>query len=1224
MLWNKLCICVMASLLWCTGVNAQETGDYFLYLSDGRVLGYPQSVVASVTSSAQSTTLTLNSDSVVSWQAGEVDSISRLVPQYPQFTAFKLDDKLNDQLFRDVEATVSATEVIASVSGIGKYLTPTFSLDHPQAMAYVGGVEQTSGLSRLRFADEVVYTLSLPGHERLSMEKISDEVWSEPQVSTVEVPLTVDMLSTNAPSGRDEGLDKAIDDNPSTFFHSTWSNDPQYEKLPADSCPYISVHLPRSIRSLVFYYMSRSDNGARNPHAMKVYASADGVGWTEVAYFDASSGIPTSGAGAEFTSPAITLDRAYSYWRFEQTACGYSSNYLALSEFRLYEVTGGESEPELLEPARYAYRMVPMGREVPVRIDWLTDKAASVPRIDIDIEGGLMVTSKDYYLNAVISFTGNGVWNDYDFQDSVQIKGRGNSSWTYSSKKPYRLKFFESVKPFGMKKGKNWNLIPQAQPGSLLTNPVAQKIARMVGMETANDVIPVELYMNGQYRGCYFFTQKVGMANNSVDFDDESRAVLFELDEYSEVGQFKSSSYRLPVNIKAPEFGEDETLLDYDGVCQEFNRFETAVHNGTHYERFVDMDMLVRYMLVNDLALNTELGHPKSAYLYREDMGHMSRRYVLGPAWDFDWAYGYEEGHRYCVSGEARDLFSYVKDVGAYFYSDILRSSEWVSYRYYRLWEEFMDKHLQELVDYVDDYYAYAQSSFVHNSSMWGDGSGYNTHVANMKSWLANRARYLMNSLTPYAPDALEPYAYGDVDNDGVIGAGDIEFMLSYLYGSEKRGSSFSDADIDVDGIVSLADLTWLCQLLGDTQSAQARSRQRGSRPWDEADEEATDAYDWDIDDFVLLSPSGDTHAATSLRTVAEASSTDAVALSVEQGEDVYTISVLLDNATPYIAYMMDITLPDGFVLPGGVDALALSSRTEATHVIDAMLNDDNVLRVIGYSMSNTAVPGSEGALFSFPLVPSSSAIPSGEYTVEVSDVHVVMENASQGVLGDAQAIFAFTAGKQSQTIPFDALPAKTYGDAPFTLPATTDAGLTITYASSNSSVAKVDAHTVTVVGAGMADITAVQMGNDMVNAATPVMRTLIVAKASLVITADDLTYERLTELPDYTLSYEGFVGSDSEKELDVLPEISCEATAESPVGTYPIRLSGGSDNNYYYTLRPGTLTVVESSGLTSVVGTVVADIYDIHGRLVRRGATSLDGLDKGVYIIGNRKVVVR
>ena len=34
-------------------------------------------------------------------------------------------------------------------------------------------------------------------------------------------------------------------------------------------------------------------------------------------------------------------------------------------------------------------------------------------------------------------------------------------------------------------------------------------------------------------------------------------------------------------------------------------------------------------------------------------------------------------------------------------------------------------------------------------------------------------------------------------------------------------------------------------------------------------------------------------------------------------------------------------------------------------------------------------------------------------------------------------------------------------------------------------------------------------------------------------------------------------------------------------------------------------------------------DIYDIHGRLVRKGATSLDGLKRGVYIINQRKVIV-
>jgi hypothetical protein len=34
------------------------------------------------------------------------------------------------------------------------------------------------------------------------------------------------------------------------------------------------------------------------------------------------------------------------------------------------------------------------------------------------------------------------------------------------------------------------------------------------------------------------------------------------------------------------------------------------------------------------------------------------------------------------------------------------------------------------------------------------------------------------------------------------------------------------------------------------------------------------------------------------------------------------------------------------------------------------------------------------------------------------------------------------------------------------------------------------------------------------------------------------------------------------------------------------------------------------------------ADVYDVHGRLVRKAATSLEGLSRGVYLVNNRKVV--
>lgn len=996
--------------------QAQEADMYYVHFSDGRVWGYPKEFVKSLSSDGEAYTLVLENDSVVSWPDGQVTSVDETAPVYPQFTAFKLDDKLNDQLYRDVTATVTADAVTATVSGIGKWLTPMFTMDMADAVAYIDGEEQVSGSSRRRFANEVVYTLSHPNYRRLLVEKVSEEIWSTPAGDVAEIALTADMLSTNAPTSMEnEGLGMMLDNEPSTLFHSTWSKDPVYD-VDLSKQVYVSVALEKPISALKFYYRGRMDASTYNIYEWKIEASNDGEQWTEVTTLDETAGVPVTGSGVSFTSEAIALGGEYAHVRFVAVRVGYK-NYLCLSEFRLYEVTGGDSEPELLQPAQYDYRMVPMGREVPVRIDWLTDRATSVPRIDINIDGGEMVTSKDYYLNAHISFTGNGVWDDYDFQDSVKIKGRGNTSWStpstyYNPKNPYRLKFADSQKPFGMKKGKNWNLIPQAQTGSLMSNPVAHKIARLVGMETANDAIPVELYMNGEYRGSYYFTQKVGMANNSVDFEDESMAALFELDSYSEVGQFSSSSYGLPVNIKAPEFAydyeygdwlpTDETYLDYYGVQEEFNRFESAVYDNSNYERFVDMDMLVRYMLVNDLVLNSELGHPKSTFLSREDMGNMTRRYVFGPAWDFDWAYGYERGHSYCVNGTEVDLFEYVQNVGARFYSDILRSSDWVQYRYSKLWTEFLDKHLDEVIDFVDDYYAYARSSFVHNSDMWGDGSNYDTNVANMKTWLVKRAQYIIGSLTTYDADAPEPFSYGDLNGDGTINTTDVEYMLAALFDDAHDDLQLLQADADADGAVSLSDLAWVVLLAEDERIEQARSRLRHQVLWNAADEELEDVYDFDIDDMQNVVPAQ--HNA-SLRT---RSASSKLGLVVEGSSAGWNVEVALANPIPYIAYAMDFIVPAAFTQSEGDAAITLSYRTESSFVMSGYWVSDEVYRVIGYSMDNSAMIDAEGPLFTLSLE-AGPALSAGIYSLSVENVRVVTENALEESVDGTAAEFIVT-----------------------------------------------------------------------------------------------------------------------------------------------------------------------------------------------------------------------
>ncbi|NDC00704.1 MAG: hypothetical protein EBZ83_04720, partial [Verrucomicrobia bacterium] len=94
------------------------------------------------------------------------------------------------------------------------------------------------------------------------------------------------------------------------------------------------------------------------------------------------------------------------------------------------------------------------------------------------------------------------------------------------------------------------------------------------------------------------------------------------------------------------------------------------------------------------------------------------------------------------------------------------------------------------------------------------------------------------------------------------------------------------------------------------------------------------------------------------------------------------------------------------------------------------------------------------------------------------------------------------TVSQASQTITFNTLSAKTFGDAAFSLTATGGAsGNAVTYSSSNTNVATVSGSTVTVVGVGTTTITANQAGNSNYSAATTVSRTLTVVQASQTIT---------------------------------------------------------------------------------------------------------------------------
>ncbi len=85
---------------------------------------------------------------------------------------------------------------------------------------------------------------------------------------------------------------------------------------------------------------------------------------------------------------------------------------------------------------------------------------------------------------------------------------------------------------------------------------------------------------------------------------------------------------------------------------------------------------------------------------------------------------------------------------------------------------------------------------------------------------------------------------------------------------------------------------------------------------------------------------------------------------------------------------------------------------------------------------------------------------------------------------------------------------------------------------------------------------------------------TLTIAKATLTATADNFTRTINTANPAFTIHYSGFVNGDTAAGLGTLPSASTTATLNSPAGSYPIALSGGSDTNYLFNLVNGVLTV--------------------------------------------------
>ena len=272
-------------------------------------------------------------------------------------------------------------------------------------------------------------------------------------------------------------------------------------------------------------------------------------------------------------------------------------------------------------------------------IEQATDypQLTNLPTVYIETQSGKDPTDKKNQLPCTITIVSDNGQNI--LQEPGTVRLRGNSTMK-RPKKPYRIKFDKKQNVLDApSKAKKWTLLANYGDKSLMRNAVAFYIARQIGMEYVPYLTPVDIVVNGDYKGNYQLCDQIEVRKGRVNIDELTASdntppnitggYLLEVDGYAEweprAGWFLSN-HSTPVTFKSPD--SDEITREQRLYIQhEFNYMEE------HWRETLDLESFLKHFLVEELMANKDAYW--SVYMYKRRNDPMI---YTGPVWDFDLA----------------------------------------------------------------------------------------------------------------------------------------------------------------------------------------------------------------------------------------------------------------------------------------------------------------------------------------------------------------------------------------------------------------------------------------------------------------------------------------------------------------------------------------------------------------------------------------------------------
>lgn len=450
----------------------------------------------------------------------------------------------------------------------------------------------------------------------------------------------------------------------------------------------------------------------------------------------------------------------------------------------------------------------------------------AVPKIEITTEAGngASLLKADGYVNAQIRITDT---DSSVLSGAVQFKVRGHSTAIDSiQKKAFTFKFAKKTEVLGMGKGKKWALLANCFDPTLLRNYVVFDFAREMGLPYTSQQRIAELWLDGEYRGCYTVYEPVqegtDRVNIDIDSNDGKKDFLLELEGSrveDDVTYLTVGGVRFALT-DPEEPNEDQFAYITDVMTQLMN----TLQNGTEEQirKKFDIDSFAKFYFMNEYAKTLDFGFSSVFFFYQNG------RLYAGPPWDYDLALGNANGDLNSAAAKAGSVPDGIMQNDKNLYR-WLCNRDWFQdevRKVYRQYYDYVGNISSDggLLDTLREQYA---DVIARNFNKWSVSrwwlnyqkkplATYADNFAYLKNWCAERHAWLTEY---YDPLRLDPYILGDADDDGKVTVLDATAIQRHLAALTTLSYHEQAADADENGEVDILDATavqrWLAGFSG-------------------------------------------------------------------------------------------------------------------------------------------------------------------------------------------------------------------------------------------------------------------------------------------------------------------------------------------------------------------------------------------------------------------------